>query len=149
MLHHCQKNHVTFAEQFFAPRLRHQIDALGRATREDDFVRTGRADVLRHALARVFIRVSRAPAQRMQSPMNIRIVVFVIITQRLNDSTRLLRSRSAIKIDQVMAAYLLTQNREILTYRVPIDQASSKLVRLLIGYTCCRAPPYSEHARKN
>ena len=85
--------------KFSAPRLRHQIDALCRAAREDDFVRTCRADVLRDAPPRVFVRVGRAPAQRVQSAMNIRVVVFVKIPQRLNDSARFLRGRSAIKVD--------------------------------------------------
>jgi len=36
-----------------------------------------------------------------------------------------------------MAAYLLTQDREILAKSTPIYVAGSKLVYLLICYTCC------------
>src|SRR6478672_1625836 len=39
-----------------------------------------------------------------------------------------------------MAAYLLTQDREILAKSTPIYVAGSKLVHLLICYTCCQAP---------
>src|SRR5262245_42243470 len=98
MLHHGQKNHVPFAKEFFAPRLRHEIDALCRATREDDFVRTRRTNVLRNALPSVFISFGGTAAQRMQSTMNIRIVMLVEIPQCLDDGPRLLRTRSTIKI---------------------------------------------------
>src|SRR5215813_1666016 len=40
MLHYSQKNHILFANEFFAPRLRHQIDALRCAAGEDDLVGT-------------------------------------------------------------------------------------------------------------
>ena len=39
-----------------------------------------------------------------------------------------------------MAAYLLTQDREILAKSTPIYVAGSKLVHLLICYTCRQAP---------
>src|SRR4026209_2468585 len=39
-----------------------------------------------------------------------------------------------------MAAYLLTQDREILAKSLPIDSGDSNLVHLLICYTWCQAP---------
>ena len=39
-----------------------------------------------------------------------------------------------------MAAYLLTQDREILAKSTPVDCAGSNLVHVLICYTCCQAP---------
>jgi len=99
VLHHGQKNHVSFADELSAPRLRHQIDALGCAACEDDLVRTRRADILCDALPRAFISFGRTSTQCVKSAMNIRIVVFVEISQRLDDGARLLRTRSAIKVD--------------------------------------------------
>src|SRR2546423_8006039 len=62
MFHDGQKNYVAFANEFPAPCLRHKINALSRAAREDDFVRASRADVIRDALPRVFVSFGRARA---------------------------------------------------------------------------------------
>src|SRR5262245_58700747 len=144
MLHHGQQDHVSFANEFSTPRLCHEVDALGRAAREDDLVRTCRADVLRDASPRAFIRVGGAPAQRVESAMHIRVVVLIKIPQRLDHWAPLLRTRSAIKVYQVMAAHLLTQDREILAKAVPIDSGGSKLVHAIICCTRRNAPLYSK-----
>ena len=143
MLHHSQKNHVSFTDKFFAPGLRHKIDALGRPAREDDFLSTRRADVLRDALPRLFVSFRRARTQRVQAAMHIGIVVLVKITKRVDHCARFLRSRSAIKINQRMPVGLLAKNWEILTYRMPIDPAGSNLVHPIICYTGRSAPVHS------
>src|SRR5690349_24408369 len=100
MLHHSEKNHVSFANEFSAPGLSHQINALCSATREDDFIGACRADVLRDAFSRSFVSFGRTPAQCVQSAVNICVVALVKISNRFDDWTLLLRSRRAIKIDQ-------------------------------------------------
>jgi hypothetical protein len=70
--------------------------------------------------------------------MNIRVVVLIKIPQRFDDSARLLRSRSAVKVDQLVVTYLLTQDREILANSSPIDGAGGNLVHTII---CSHAPP--------
>jgi hypothetical protein len=47
-----------------------------------------------------------------------------------------------------MAAYLLTQDREILAKSSPVDSAGSDLVHITICYTCRPAPVYSHRATK-
>src|SRR5262245_2475409 len=148
MLHHRQKNHIPFTDKFFAPRLRHQVNALGSTTREDEFVRTRRADVLCDSLPSVFVSVGRAPAQCVQSTMNIRIVVFVEISQRLDDSARFLRTGSTIKVNQVMATYLLMQDWEILAESTPVDLARDSFMHPIICYTSAGAPVHSQRTVK-
>src|SRR5215475_3460888 len=99
MFHHGQENDISFAGEFSTPRLRHQIDAFCRAARENDFVCASRADVIRDALAGSLVSFSRAPTQSVQAAMDICVVVFVKILDRLDYWPRLLRGRCAIKIN--------------------------------------------------
>ena len=65
MLHLGEQNHVACAEKFLAPRLRHEVDALGRPAGEDDFVRARRAEIVGDALSRTLRRPrSRANSAR-------------------------------------------------------------------------------------
>src|SRR5437867_359481 len=144
MLHYRQQNHISFANKFSAPSLRHKIDALGGSTREHDFVSACSADVFCNAPSRFFISFRRARAQRVQSAMHIRVFVFVIAPKRVDYCPRFLRGCGAIKIDQRMAVRLLTQDREILADGAPVYTAASNLVHAIICSTRCRAPLYSD-----
>src|SRR5437868_1642507 len=99
MLHSRQENHVSLANEFSAPRLGHEIDAFSGATREDNFVSARSADVICHALSRVFVGFRRARAQCVQSAMDISVFMLIKIPKRLDHSTRFLRGRSAIEIN--------------------------------------------------
>jgi hypothetical protein len=48
-----------------------------------------------------------------------------------------------------MAAYLLTQNREILAESTPVHVARDSFMHPIICYTRCQAPLYSERATKS
>ena len=96
----------------------------------------------------MLISVGRAPAQCVKAAMNICVVVLVKISNRIDNRARFLRTRSAIKVDQVIAVYLLTQDREILAKSSPVDSAGSDLVHITICYTCRPAPVYSHRATK-
>src|SRR5438552_19134807 len=134
MLHDRQENYVSFANKFSTPRLGHQINALGGPAREDDFVRVGSAEVISHALPRFFVGFRRARAQRVQSAMDIRVVVLVKIPERLDHHARLLRSCSAIEIDQRMPMRPFAQDLEILANSGPINGLGGKLVHTTICY---------------
>src|SRR5262249_15356624 len=120
----------------------------GRAAREANFVRTCRADVIRHALPRSLISLGCTSAQRVQSAMHIRVVALIKIPERVDNGTRLLRTRSAIKVNQVMAAYLLTQDREILANNTPVHLARDSFMHAIICYPADNAPVYSHRTTK-
>src|SRR5438094_3380355 len=132
MLHHGEKNHVSFAYKLLAPSLSDEIDALSRSTRENDFLGACGADVLRDALPAVFVSFGRARAQRVQPTMDICVVVLVKLPKRLDDGARFLRSRRAIEVDQRMAVGMLAENRKILANSFPVDSAGCELVHTLI-----------------
>lgn len=77
--------------------------------------------------------------------MNICVVVFVKVSNRVDNRTRFLRTRSAVEIDQLVAAYLLTQDREILAQSIPVDSGAGAFVHTVMCYTRCDTPLYSEN----
>src|SRR5262249_51260461 len=142
MLHHRQKNHITLANKFSAPRLGDKIYTFGRAAREDDLVSTSRADVFRDTTPRVFVSFRCARTKSVQAAMHIRVVVFVKLPHRLDHRARLLRSRSAVEVDQRMPVRSLVQNRKILTKSAPVHLARDSLMHAIICYTSGGAPAH-------
>src|SRR6202040_1660977 len=123
MLHFSEKNRVAFTKKLSAPRLRNEVDAFGRPPRENDLVCAGRTKIAGGALPRSFIRFGRARAQKVETPMHIGVLVFVIISQCIEHTSRFLRRRGAVEINQGMAVHLLAKNREIFANGFPIYSA--------------------------
>ena len=128
MLHLGEQNHVAGAEKFSAPRLRHQVDALGRSAGENDLVRTRRAQIIGDALPRALVGLGRARAQFVQAAMHVGVVVLVIMPERIEHRARLLRRGRVVEIDQRLAMHLLVEDREVLANRGPIDGSAGDLV---------------------
>ena len=76
--------------------------------------------------------------------MHISVVVLIKIPQRLDDWTWFLRSGGVIKVDELMAAYLLTQDREFLAKSPPVDLARNSFMHAIICYTSGGAPVHSD-----
>ena len=125
MFHLREQNHIARAQKFSAPGLRNQVDAFRCPAGENDFVRAGGADVFRHALARFFVSFGRARTQLVQAAMDIRVVVFVIMPQRIGHRPRLLRRGRIIEIDKGFSLHAFAQDRKILADRCPIDTGSA------------------------
>jgi hypothetical protein len=79
--------------------------------------------------------------------MHVRVVVLVKIPNCLDYSTRLLRSRSVIEINQRMSVRLLAKNREIFAKSLPIDVAAYNLVHTTISSTRRDTPLYSDNGQ--
>src|SRR5437899_5709226 len=144
MLHFREEDHISFANKLSTPCLRHQIDAFGGATREDDFVSACSADVFCDSLPRFFVSFRGARAQRVQSAMHIGVLMLVVAPKRVDDGARFLRGRSAIKIDQRITVCALSQDWEILADGAPVYTAGNNLVHTTICSTRRRAPLYSD-----
>src|SRR5262249_52761730 len=63
---------------------------------------------------------------------------------RLDHRARLLRSRSAVEVDQRMPVRSLVQNRKILTKSAPVHLARDSLMHAIICYTSGGAPAHSQ-----
>src|SRR5438046_4771268 len=144
MFHHRQEDHISVANKFSAPRLRYEVNALSRSPREDDFITACGPDVFRDTPSCFFVSFRGARAQRVQSAMHVGVFMLVIAPERIDYRTRFLRCCRAIKINQRMTMRLLAENREILADGIPVDTAGGNLVHIIICYTRCRAPLYSD-----
>ncbi len=121
MLHFREQNHVAGLEVFCSPRTRDEIDAFGRAARENDFVGAFGIDEFRGAGARGFKRVRGAIAQFVDAAMDVGVVVLVIMHERVNHRARFLRRGGVVEINQRLAVDFLIQDRKILSQRRPVN----------------------------
>src|SRR5262249_9170496 len=148
VLHYGEENHVSFADKFSTPSLRDKIYTFGGPAREDDLVSTSRADVFRHTTPRVFVSFRCARTKSVQSTVDICVVVFVKIAKRFNNRARLLRTRSAVEVDQRMPVRLLAQDWEILAKSAPVHLARDGLMHAIICYRSGSAPVHSQRTAK-
>ena len=113
MLHLADEHLVPLADVRAAERLGHQIDAFGRAPHEDDLAQVRCVQELLNFFASVLIRASRALAQKMHAAMDIGVVFGVAAHHRVDDGLRLLCRGGVVEIDERLAVYFLTQDREV------------------------------------
>ena len=79
MLHFREQNHVAGFEVFRAPGTGDEVDALGRAAREDDFLGAAGVDEFGGARPRGFEAGGGAVAQFVDAAMDVGVVVFVVM----------------------------------------------------------------------
>ena len=102
-----KQDDITRLEMLRAPSVCDEVDGLGRAARPDDLVSTAGVDELGDASASGFKRRRSSHAQLMNTAMDIGVVAFVIIHERLNHRARFLRGSSVVEINQRLAVNLL------------------------------------------
>src|SRR6266567_9027993 len=74
--------------------------------------------------------------------MHIGVFVLVVISKRIQHTSRFLRRCGAVKVDQRMAVRLFAEDREIFANGVPVYGATCDLVHTLICFMRRCAPPY-------
>ena len=113
---------VALADVLIAPRLRDQIDRLGRTAHEQDLFRRRRADETLHGFACMFISIRGAARERMGCAMDVRVLVLVEIRQPVDHRARLLRGRRVVEPDQLPAVDAFLQDGEVTTNGVNIER---------------------------
>ena len=96
MLHRSNDNLVAGLDIIHRPAMGNKVNSLGRVTRPYQALRALRVYEVRDFLPRLFISPRGFHAKGMHPAMNIRVVTLVIVHERLNDLTRLLRSCSRV-----------------------------------------------------
>ena len=99
MLHLCEQDDITFLQVLRAPGIRHKIDALRGATCEDDLAGLGRIDKRCGTLSSPFKAFRRAMAQFVDATMHVRVVMLVVMDQRIHHLARFLAGCGVIEID--------------------------------------------------
>ncbi len=91
-----QQNLVVWPDILPAPTLRDEINGLGCAADEDDFVYRGSVEKSTHFLTRLFVGIGGACGQLMRRAMNVGVFVFVKILQPVDHRLRLLGGRGVV-----------------------------------------------------
>ena len=78
------------------------------------------ADELRYFRASVFVCLCCTGAKRMNAAVHVRIVVVVIMLERVDHYPRLLTGRGAVQIDERFSVYFLIEDREVLADAIDI-----------------------------
>jgi hypothetical protein len=104
-----------------AVTLRHEIDAVGRALRQNDRLRIRRVDERRRLAARTFIQRRRTLAQKMRGTMDVRVRVAVVLVHRVENNLRLLARVGAVEIDERLAVHTLQENREVAPHLLHVE----------------------------
>ncbi len=113
VLHVRDENFITRLQNRFHEAVRHEIDALGRATGKYDLVRVRRADQAGHFGPGVFVGIGRLFAQVMHATMDVGIFLRVVARQCVDHRLRLLRSGPIVQIGQWLTPHLGLQYGKI------------------------------------
>ena len=113
VLHLGGEDDVAGFEVRAGPTVRDNINALGRAARENNFRGVGGVDEFRDPCARAFVGVGRAHRERVEAAVDVAIVALVVVDERVDHGARLLGGGPVVEIDEGLAVDLLVQNREV------------------------------------
>ncbi len=103
MLDGGEQNFIAGFQKFSSPTVGDEIDRFGRAAREDDALRRGGSDKLRHFFARAFILRRRFLAQGMDAAMDIGVCFLIKARFRVDHGKRLLRRGRIVEINERLA----------------------------------------------
>ena len=113
MLHGGDEHFIPGANPRGAEHVRHEIDALGRVARVDDFLDAAGVEIRADLLARPFVLIGRQLTEQVDAAVHVGVYARVVPRQRVEHGLRLLRRRRVIEIDERLAVDLTAQNREI------------------------------------
>src|SRR5665213_1806139 len=87
-----------------APRERDEVDRLGRVARPDDLFGVRGVDEARDLGARVLELLGRARAKLVDAAVDVRVVVLVVVDERVDHGLRLLRGGGRVEKDEPLPA---------------------------------------------
>ncbi|MNS92519.1 hypothetical protein D3C72_1266610 [compost metagenome] len=113
VLHRADQDLVARA-QALAKACCHQVDRLGRAAHEHDFLAPGGVDQVSHRVARGLVGIGGALAQGMHAAVDIGVERGIVMRFGIDHALRLLGGGGVVQIDQRLAVDGLAQDGEIL-----------------------------------
>ena len=118
MLEWCSSPVRRISSPFLQDRLReargHEVDRLGRAAREDDFLRGPRAEEAGDLRAGAFVLGRRLLGEEVRPAVDVRVRLLVVAAVGVDDGTRLLRRVRVVEVDEPLAVHGLAEDRELL-----------------------------------
>ncbi len=108
-----REDDVAGAEVRQAPRVRDEVDRLGRVADEDDLALRRRVDERASLLARALEGGGRTLAELVDAAVHVRVRRLVEVGHRVQHLTRLLRARGRVEEGERLAVDQLLEDREI------------------------------------
>src|SRR5215204_5877503 len=115
VLHLRQQDDVIGGEMRRAPGAGDEVDRLGGVAREDDLVVTGGADEARDIITYTLVGSGRLLGERVNATMDIGIGGLVVVNERLDHLSRLLRGGGVVEIDETAPVDASRQDGKIRT----------------------------------
>ena len=100
VLHLGQDDDVAAGDVLPAPRVRHEVDRLGRVAAEDDLVAVRGVDEAGDARPGRFVGRGRALADLVDAAVDVGVVLAVVGVHRLDDGERLLAGGGRVEVDE-------------------------------------------------
>ena len=108
-----EQNLVAGLQMLKRPGRSDEVDALGGAPGEDDFLRGSGINEFRDAFARGFVSVGGAVAQLMDAAVDVGVVVLVVAHEGVDDLARFLAGGRVVEVDQPMPVDFLIEDWEV------------------------------------
>ena len=112
VLHLGQDDGVALGQVRTTPSMGDEVDGLGRAAGDDDFVSV---EASLEFAAAGFVAFGCFTCEGVNGSVDVGVGFGVVIIHRVQDDLRLLCGRSVVQIDQRIAVNLTLQNRELIT----------------------------------
>ena len=100
-------------QELSAVGLRHEVDALGGTTHEDDLLAGGGVDEPLHLFTGLFVSIRCTGSKSMRTAVDVRIIITVIVRDLVDDQVRLLRRGTIVEPHKVVAVHLLVEHGEV------------------------------------
>ena len=113
VLHGGDDDLVARREPWPRPALRDEVQPFGGAPHEDDLAPVGRVQERPDRVPRPLVGVRRPLAQRMQPPVDVRVVGFVVAADGVDDRARLLARGAVVEVHERCAVHLLREDGKL------------------------------------
>ena len=107
-------------------RLRNEVDGLRRTAHEDDLFRVTRIDESANHIASAFVGVRRALTQGVHATVDVGVVVFVIVADRLDHLAGALAGGGVVQIHERFAIDPLIEDGEVATDRFDVERIACR-----------------------
>ena len=120
VLHDGEYHFVAFVEKAIAQRRSHEVEAFGRAAREDDFGRRARTDEGPHAFAGLLVQVGGLLREEVDAAVHVGVDRVVFVHHGLDDAARFLRGGGVVQVDEGAAVHLAAQDGKVGAHGVDV-----------------------------
>ena len=122
VLHLADEDLVSRPDVRAGPRLCDEVDGFRRAPEEDHLALGGRLQEVAYLGTRALVRCRRLLGQRVDAPVDVRVVAAVVVDERVDDRARLLARRRVVEVDEGLSVDGPREDRKLLAHALHIER---------------------------